>query len=54
MYDYLLNEENKKFREEVREFVKNAVPPSLLKQMDKDEIQYPSEWMEALAKQNLF
>lgn len=53
MYDYLLNEENKKFREEVREFVKNAVPPSLLKQMDKDEIQYPSEWMEALAKQNL-
>ncbi|MHA1669727.1 MAG: acyl-CoA dehydrogenase family protein [Promethearchaeota archaeon] len=53
MYDYLINEENKKFKEEVREFVKKAVPPSLLKQMDKDEIRYPSEWMKALAKQNL-
>ena len=53
MYDYLLSEENKKFREEVRVFVKNAVPPSLLKKMDKDEIQYPTEWMHALAKQNL-
>ncbi len=53
MYDYLLSEENLKFREEVREFVKKSVPPSLLKKMDKDEIQYPSEWMHALAKQNL-
>jgi alkylation response protein AidB-like acyl-CoA dehydrogenase len=53
LYDYLLTEENKKFREEVREFVKNAVSPSLLKQMDKDEIQYPTEWLKALAKQNL-
>lgn len=53
MYDYLLSEENKKFREEVREFVKNAVSPTLLRKMDKDEIQYPSEWLDALAKQNL-
>ena len=53
MYDYLINEENKKLREEVREFVKTAVSPSLLKKMDKDEIQYPAEWMHALAKQNL-
>ncbi|MFW9818283.1 MAG: acyl-CoA dehydrogenase family protein [Candidatus Thorarchaeota archaeon] len=53
MYDYLLTEENKKFREEVQAFVKNAVPPSLLKKLDKDEIQYPSEWLNALAKQNL-
>jgi len=53
MYDYLLSDENIKFREEVRTFVKNAVTPSLLKQMDKDEIQYPTEWLNALAKQNL-
>ncbi|MFX1321435.1 MAG: acyl-CoA dehydrogenase family protein [Promethearchaeota archaeon] len=53
MYDYLLSEENKKFREEVRKFVKNAVPPSLIKKMDRDEIRYPSEWLNALAKQNL-
>jgi len=53
MYDYLLSDENIKLREEVRTFVKNAVPPSLLKKMDKDEIQYPTEWLNALAKQNL-
>ncbi len=53
MYDYLLSDENINFREEVRTFVKNAVTPSLLKQMDKDEIQYPTEWLNALAKQNL-
>ncbi len=53
MYDYLLSEENKKFREEVREFVKNEVPPSLLKKMDNDEVQYPAEFVQALAKQNL-
>ncbi|MFW9900963.1 MAG: acyl-CoA dehydrogenase family protein [Candidatus Thorarchaeota archaeon] len=53
MYDYLLSEENKLFREEVQTFVKNAVTPSLLKKMDRDEIQYPTEWLNALAKQNL-
>ncbi|MFX1328576.1 MAG: acyl-CoA dehydrogenase family protein [Promethearchaeota archaeon] len=53
MYDYLLSEENKKFREEVRQFVKESVKPSLLKKMDKDEVQYPGEWLQALAKQKL-
>ncbi|MFX0073781.1 MAG: acyl-CoA dehydrogenase family protein [Candidatus Hermodarchaeota archaeon] len=53
MYDYLLSEEYKKFKEEVREFVKNEVPPSLLKKMDKDEIQYPAEFVRGLAKHNL-
>ncbi len=53
MYEYLLSEENKEFREEVRQFVKEAVPPLLLKKMDRDEVQYPSEWLHALAKQNL-
>jgi len=53
IYDNFISEENKKFREEVRQFVKNAVPPSLLKKLDKDEIQYPKEWIKALAKENL-
>ncbi|MFX1307621.1 MAG: acyl-CoA dehydrogenase family protein, partial [Promethearchaeota archaeon] len=53
MYDYLISEENKKFRDEVRHLVKDSVQPSLLKQMDRDEIQYPSEWLHALAKHNL-
>jgi len=53
MYDYLLSEKSKKFREEVQEFVKDAVHPSLLRKMDNNEIQYPNEWLHALAKQNL-
>ncbi|TFG07339.1 MAG: acyl-CoA dehydrogenase [Promethearchaeota archaeon] len=53
MYDYLLSEEYKKFKEEVREFVKNEVPHSLLKKMDKDEIQYPAEFVQGLARHNL-
>ncbi|MFW9899578.1 MAG: acyl-CoA dehydrogenase family protein [Candidatus Thorarchaeota archaeon] len=53
MYDYLLSEENKRFREEIREFVKNEVPPSLLKKMDKDEVQYPAEFVKAMAKHNM-
>jgi len=53
MYDYLLSEKSKKFREEVQEFVKDAVHPSLVRKMDNNEIQYPNEWLHALAKQNL-
>jgi alkylation response protein AidB-like acyl-CoA dehydrogenase len=53
LYDYLLDEESRVFREEIRNFVKNAVSPSLLKSMDKNEIQYPMEWLKALAKHNL-
>ncbi len=53
MYDYLISKENKNFRDEVRHFVKESVHPSLLKKMDKDEVQYPGEWLHALAKNNL-
>jgi alkylation response protein AidB-like acyl-CoA dehydrogenase len=53
MYDYILSEENREFRDEVREFVKNFVPPSLLKKMDNDEIQYPTEYLKALARHKL-
>ena len=44
MYDHLLSEEYKKFKEEVRDFVKNQVPHSMLKKMDKDEILSDPEW----------
>ncbi|TXT56230.1 MAG: Acyl-CoA dehydrogenase [Promethearchaeota archaeon] len=53
MFDYIINEENKKLKEEVRAFVKDEVPHSLLKKMDRDEIQYPTEYVEDLAKHNL-
>ena len=53
MYDYIISEENKRLREEVRAFVKNDVPHSLVRQMDKDEIQYPTDFLKKLAEHNL-
>ena len=51
--DVFLNEEQKKLREEVRAFVKEKVPSSLLLDMDEDKVTYPREYVENLAKQNL-
>lgn len=53
MFDHIISEENKKLKEEVRAFVKDEVPHSLLKKMDRDEVQYPTEYVENLAKHNL-
>ena len=51
--DVFLNEEQKKLREEVRAFVREKVPSSLLLDMDEDKVTYPREYVENLAKQNL-
>ena len=53
LQDVLLTDEEKEIKEEVREFVKNEVPSELLKRMDRDEITYPREFLEALGKRNL-
>ncbi|MBW1780147.1 MAG: acyl-CoA/acyl-ACP dehydrogenase [Deltaproteobacteria bacterium] len=53
LQDVLLSEAEKAIKEEVREFVKKDVPPDLLKKMDRDEITYPREYVEALGKGNL-
>lgn len=53
MFDFLLSEENKKLKNEVRLFVKDEISHSLLQKMDKDEIQYPREYVIALSKKNL-
>ncbi|MBN1801226.1 MAG: acyl-CoA/acyl-ACP dehydrogenase [Candidatus Lokiarchaeota archaeon] len=53
MLDFLLDEKNLLLRDEVRTFVKEDIPHSLLKQMDKDEIQYPQDFIRALAKRGL-
>ncbi len=53
MFDHILSPENKKLKAEVRAFVKDKIPHSLLRQMDKDEIQYPKDYIIALAKHNL-
>jgi acyl-CoA dehydrogenase len=51
--DVFLTEDEKKLREEVREFVANDVPRQLLLDMDDEKITYPREYVESLAKKNL-
>jgi alkylation response protein AidB-like acyl-CoA dehydrogenase len=50
--DILSTEEEIKLREEVKEFVA-SIDPELLRKMDKDEIDYPFEFLEEAAKRNL-
>ena len=53
MFDFLLTEEEKKLKQEVRRFVREEVPSSLIRAMDADEVKYPREYMENLATHNL-
>jgi acyl-CoA dehydrogenase len=53
VFDALLTPEQKKLRDEVRDFVRNEVPRSLLIDMDADKVRYPREYVEKLAKRNL-
>jgi alkylation response protein AidB-like acyl-CoA dehydrogenase len=52
-YDELLSPEERKLRHEVREFVRDEVPPELLVQMDRDEIKWPQEYVRKLGERNL-
>ncbi len=53
MYDFMLTDVERAVKMEAREFVKNEVPPELTKQMDKDEIKYPREYVKKLGERNL-
>nr|MDO8115313.1 acyl-CoA dehydrogenase family protein [Candidatus Sigynarchaeota archaeon] len=53
MYDFLLSPKDIEIRNKVKKFVKERVPADLLKKMDRDEIQYPREYVVNLAKENL-
>lgn len=53
MFDHIISEEAKKIKEEVRAFIRDEVPHDLIKQMDKDEIQYPTEYLQKLGKHNM-
>jgi alkylation response protein AidB-like acyl-CoA dehydrogenase len=53
MFDYIISEEAKKIKEEVRAFVRDEVPPSLIKKMDQNEVQYPTEYLQNLGRHNL-
>ena len=41
MFEFLLTEEEKILQEEVRRFVREKVPSSLIRAMDADQVKYP-------------
>ncbi|MEW6112164.1 MAG: acyl-CoA dehydrogenase family protein [Thermodesulfobacteriota bacterium] len=53
MYDFLLSPEEQALKKEVRDFVRTEITSDFLRKMDKDEIVYPREFVEQLAKRNL-
>jgi acyl-CoA dehydrogenase len=53
MYDFLLNPEERSVRDAARKFVREEVTSEFLRQMDRDEITYPREFVEKLAKRSL-
>jgi len=53
MFDFLLSDVERRVRDEVRAFVRDRVPPKLLKDMDADRIRYPREYVETLGAENL-
>jgi alkylation response protein AidB-like acyl-CoA dehydrogenase len=53
MYDFMLTAVERAVRDEAREFVKNEVPSDLIKAMDKDEIEYPRDYVKKLGERNL-
>ncbi len=52
MFDFILSEEQRKLKNEVLEFVRD-VPHKLVQDMDAGNVQYPREFVEAAAKENL-
>ncbi|ETR73127.1 MAG: Acyl-CoA dehydrogenase domain-containing protein [Candidatus Magnetoglobus multicellularis str. Araruama] len=53
MYDFLITPEERELKKEVREFVREEISGEFLRRMDKDDITYPKEFVEKLAKRGL-
>jgi len=53
MFEILLSKEEKELQEEVKRFVRDEVPSSLVRAMDADEVRYPKELIEKLGAHNL-
>ena len=52
MLDVLLTDREKEVKYKVREFIKK-IPPSLLRKLDSEELQYPTDYVKDLADNNL-
>lgn len=53
MFDHIISEDAKNIKQEVRDFVKEEIPHSLIRQMDREEINYPTEYLKNLGRHNL-
>jgi acyl-CoA dehydrogenase len=52
-YHPLMNETERSIQQEVRQFVRDEVSHDLIRAMDRDEIEYPREYVEKLAARHL-
>jgi alkylation response protein AidB-like acyl-CoA dehydrogenase len=52
MYEFLMNEDQLKLRDEIRDFVK-WVPRQLILDMDADQVRYPKEYLIEAARRNI-
>ncbi len=52
-YQHLMTTEEKHIQQEVRKFVRDEVSPDFIRALDRDEIQYPREYVKKLAAHNL-
>ena len=52
MFDYLLNDKQKKLRDVARKFVK-SIPRKMILDMDADKIQFPKEFLQEAGRLNL-
>jgi butyryl-CoA dehydrogenase len=52
MYDFLLSDDQRAFRDEVREFVR-WVPRDLILKMDRDEVRFPDVFLREAGRRNL-
>ncbi|MFZ5828102.1 MAG: acyl-CoA dehydrogenase family protein [Bacillota bacterium] len=53
MFDFLMTPEQRSVRDEARRFVREAVDPQLVIDMDQERVNYPREYVVAAAERNL-
>jgi len=53
MYDFILTPEEQEIKRQAREFAREAVNADFLRQMDRNEVVYPREFVEKLAERGL-
>ncbi|NLL17570.1 MAG: acyl-CoA dehydrogenase family protein, partial [Clostridia bacterium] len=52
MFDFLMNEEQQKLQQEVRDFV-GSIDKQLILDMDAEKVQYPTHFLQEAGRRNL-